>query len=65
MTLHEEGQLRAAFGVQNKAAVLNMADDTQVRLVLGVAENGRPSISFLNSDGSIAEELPVERVPPR
>lgn len=60
MTFHEQGQVRAAFGVQQQTAVLNMADNERMRLVIGVAEDGRPSISFLNDAGQIVQELPLE-----
>lgn len=60
MTFHEEGQLRAAFGVREQAAVLNLTDARQVRLVIGVAQDGRPSISFLGEDGQLVQELPLE-----
>jgi len=64
MTLHEEGRVRAALGVQAQTAVLNLADAGQARLVIGVAENGRPSISFLDEDGRVVQELPLP-TPPR
>ena len=57
MTFHEEGQLRAAFGVREQAAVLNLTDARQLRLVIGVAQDGRPSISFLSEDGQLVQEL--------
>ena len=60
MTLHDQGQLRAAFGVQEQAVVLNMADTQQVRLVIGVARDGRPSVSFLSENGQPIQELPLE-----
>ena len=60
MTLHDQGQLRAAFGVQEQAVVLNMADAQQVRLVIGVAQDGRPSVSFLSENGQLVQELPLE-----
>ena len=60
MTFHEQGRVRAAFGVQQQTAVLNMADDERMRLVLGVAEDGRPSISFLSEAGQVVQELPLE-----
>ena len=60
MTLHDEGQLRAAFGVLEQAAVLNMTDTQQVRLVIGVAQDGRPSVTFLSENGQLVQELPLE-----
>lgn len=60
VTLHDQGQLRAAFGVQEQAAVLNMADTQQVRLVIGVAQDGHPSVSFLSESGQLVQELPLD-----
>ena len=60
MTFHDQGHLRAVFGVQEQAAVLNMADAQQVRLVIGVARDGRPSVSFLSENGQLVQELPLE-----
>ena len=59
MTFHEEGRVRAAFGLRDQTTLLNMGDDTQMRLVIGVAEDGRPSISFLSETGEITQELPL------
>ena len=58
MTLHDEGATRLALGVQEQAAVLNMFDSIQPRLVIGVARNGRPSVSFLDESRQIIQELP-------
>ena len=60
LTLHEQGRVRAAFGVREQTAVLNMADAQQMRLVVGVAEDGKPSISFLSENGEIIQTLPLE-----
>ena len=60
LTLHEQGRVRAAFGVREQTAVLNMADAQQMRLVVGVAEDGNPSISFLSENGEIIQALPLE-----
>ena len=60
MTLHEQGRVRAAFGIREQTAVLNLADAQRMRLVIGVAENGRPSISFLDENGQRVQELPLE-----
>ena len=60
VTLHDQGQLRAAFGVQEQAALLNLADAQRVRLVVGVARDGRPSVSFLGENGQLVQELPLE-----
>jgi hypothetical protein len=52
------GRLRALLTVAQDAVVLNLRDTERSRLVLGVANNGRPSVNFLNADGEIAVELP-------
>jgi len=60
LTLHEQGRVRAAFGVREQTVVLNMADAQQMRLVIGVAEDGNPSISFLSETGEILQAFPLE-----
>jgi len=60
LTLHEQGRVRAVFGVREQTAVLNMADAEQMRLIIGVAEDGNPSISFLSETGEIIQALPLE-----
>lgn len=52
------GRLRALLTVAQDAVVLNLRDTERSRLVLGVANNGRPSVNFLNADGEVAVELP-------
>ena len=63
MMLHDQGQLRAALGVLEQAAVLNLADARQARLVIGVARDGRPSVAFLSENGELIQELPLELSP--
>lgn len=58
LMLSAGGRSRAVFGVVQDATVLNLLDATQPRLVVGVAENGRPSVSFLGENGEIVRELP-------
>jgi hypothetical protein len=58
VTLYEGGTPRVALAVIQQAAVLNFSDPASQRLVVGVASNGRPSISFLNEKGEVAQELP-------
>jgi hypothetical protein len=60
ITLYEEGQSRTTMGVTQGAAVLNMSDGQRPRLVLGVAENGLASVSFLDENGDVEEVLPTE-----
>jgi len=58
VTLYENGRSRLTFGVVQQAVVANFSDASQPRLVLGVAENGRPSINFINENGETEHELP-------
>ena len=58
VTLYEEGRQRLSFGVVSESAVLNASDGSRTRLVMGVAQNGRPSINFLNENGEVIHELP-------
>ena len=59
ITLFEEGHSRTTMGVTQGAAVLNMSDAQRPRLVLGVAENGLASLSFLDENGEVEEVLPT------
>lgn len=58
VALSTEGQTRAIMTVAEGATLLNLYDSDQPRLVLGVAANGRPSVSFLNQNGEITDEVP-------
>ena len=55
------GQLRALLTVAQNAVVLNLRDTERSRLVLGVADNGRPSVNFLDDDGEVVVEIPSRR----
>ena len=59
ITLYEAGRPRTTIGITQQTAVLNMSDTQGTRLVIGVAENGRPSISFLNENGEVIQEFPT------
>ncbi len=59
ITLYEAGRPRTTIGITQQTAVLNMSDAQGTRLVMGVAENGRPSISFLNENGEVIQEFPT------
>ena len=59
ITLYEEGRSRTTMGVTQRTAVLNMSDAQRPRLVLGVAEDGAASLSFLDENGEIEEQLPT------
>ena len=52
------GRLRALLTVARNAAVMNLLDSERPRLVLGVAENGRPSVNFLGAGGELVVEIP-------
>lgn len=56
--LAASGRLRALLTVAQNAVVLNLRDADRSRLVLGVAENGRPSLNFLDAAGEVAVEIP-------
>ena len=58
VTLYGEGRPRVTLGVVQQAAVLNLAGAAQSRLVIGVADNGRPSITFVDNEGRVIDELP-------
>ena len=58
VTLYDEGGPRLTLGVVQQAVVVNFSDASQPRLVMGVADNGRPSINFLNANGEVVQELP-------
>ena len=58
VTLYDDGRPRLTLGVVQQAVVVNFSDASQPRLVMGVADNGRPSINFLNANGEVIQELP-------
>ena len=58
VALAAAGQLRALLTVAQSAVVLNLRDTERSRLVLGVADNGRPSVNFLDDDGEVVVEIP-------
>ena len=59
ITLYEEGRSRTTMGVTQRAAVINMSDAQRPRLVLGVAEDGAASVSFLDENGEVEAQLPA------
>jgi hypothetical protein len=58
LTFYENSRPRITLGIVQEAAVLNMTGPAQSRLVIGVAGNGRPSVTFVNDAGEVVEELP-------
>jgi hypothetical protein len=49
------GRSRATVGVVQDATVINLADQTAARIVLGVAPDGSGSLTFLDENGPIYE----------
>lgn len=58
MTLYDAGRPRVTLGVVQQAAVLDMSGAAESRLVVGVAGNGRPSVTFVDEAGQVVGELP-------
>lgn len=58
MTLYDAGRPRVTLGVVRQAAVLNLSGAAESRLVVGVAGNGRPSVTFVDAAGQVVGELP-------
>lgn len=61
VALAADGLLRGLFTVARDAAVINLRDGERPRLILGVAENGRPSVNFFDEEGELAVEIPSRR----
>jgi len=59
MTLYRDGRSRVALGVVQDAAVLNLSDPARARLVVGVADTGWPSVTFLTEEGGVIQQLPA------
>ena len=51
------GAQRLTMGIVQGSTVVNLGDGTRVRLVLGVADNGRPSVAFYNAEGELERDL--------
>ena len=58
MTLYDAGRPRVTLGVVRQAAVLDLSGAAESRLVVGVAGNGRPSVTFVDEAGQVVGELP-------
>ena len=59
VTLYDDrGHGRVRIGVVQGASVINMADETQPRIVLGVASTGEPSLNFYDEGGEIVHRVP-------
>ena len=57
LALSAAGRRRAVLTAVGNATVLNLGDATATRLVAGVAEDGAPSIIFLDGRGSFVASL--------
>lgn len=58
VTLYERGRPRVTLGIVQEAAVLNMTGTADSRVVVGVAGNGRPSVTIVDQAGQVVGELP-------
>jgi hypothetical protein len=58
LTLYESGRPRVTLGVVQQAAVINMTGASESRLVIGVAGEGRASVTFIDPEGQVVAELP-------
>ena len=58
LSISSAGQRRAVLTVAQDATVFNLSDVSRPRLVIGVAENGRPSVNFLDESGEIVFSAP-------
>jgi len=53
-----EGRSRAAFGLVQDAAVINLSDRSAARIVMGVNTDGTASLSFLDEAGTVEHQVP-------
>ena len=58
LTLYEAGRPRVTLGVVQQAALINMSGAAESRLVIGVAAEGRASVTFIDEQGQVVAELP-------
>ena len=58
LTFYEAGRPRVTLGVVQQAAVINMTGAAESRLVIGVAGEGRASVTFVDREGQVVAELP-------
>ena len=54
----QEGRSRAAFGLIQDAAVINLSDHSATRIVLGINTDGRASLGFLDETGAVEHQVP-------
>ena len=51
------GAQRIALGTAQGSTVLNLTDGARARLVLGVADNGRPTVDFYDEAGGLERQI--------
>ena len=54
------GVQRLVMGVVQSSTVLNLGDGARPRLVLGVAEDGRPSVAFYDAAGTLERDVSAD-----
>lgn len=54
----QEGRSRAAFGLVQDAAVINLSDRLATRIVMGVNTDGTASVGFLDETGTVQHSVP-------
>ena len=57
------GAQRLAMGTVQGSTVVNLGDGTRPRLVLGVADDGRPSVAFYDADGALERTVSADTQP--
>ena len=58
LTLYDAGRARVTVGVVQQATVINLNGPGQSRVVMGVAPDGHPSVTFYDDAGEVMETLP-------
>ena len=58
MTLYHAGRPRVTIGVVQEVAVINVNGAGQSRVVVGVAADGHPSVTFYDDAGEVMAALP-------
>ena len=54
------GVQRLAMGILQGSTVVNLGDGTRPRLVMGVADNGRASVTFYDADGALERDVSAD-----
>ena len=58
LTLYDAGRARVTVGVVQQATVINLNGPGQSRVVMGVAADGHPSVTFFDDAGEVMGTLP-------